>query len=162
VKRDPRLVRLSWDHHHGLVMAHRIAKELPVADDEGMAGLYSELLAFWAAGLLPHFRVEQECLLARLLRHRPADDAAVRTTLDEHLELEALVATMRDTTEEGVRRESLLRFGARLAEHIRWEEADLFQRTQEDLSEDELDALAVDFEQQLPPLAPAPWPAGTR
>ncbi len=58
MKRYPALVRLSWDHHHGLVLARRIEKELPGASDEQAAELYADLVRFWAAGLLPHFRAE--------------------------------------------------------------------------------------------------------
>ena len=86
MKRDARLAKLSWDHHHGLVMALRISRELPEATDERASALYSDLLSFWAAGLLPHFRVAQECLLARLVGYVGVDSAAVRRTTEDHLE----------------------------------------------------------------------------
>ena len=95
MKRDSRLTKLSWDHHHGLVMALRIERELPDSDDETAGALYGDLLSFWSAGLLPHFRVEQECLLARLLHHVPGDDGAIQRTHGDHLSMESLVATMR-------------------------------------------------------------------
>jgi hypothetical protein len=57
------LVRLSREHHHGLVMALRIEKELDDAGSNAVNRLYSDLIAYWAAGLLPHFRGENECLL---------------------------------------------------------------------------------------------------
>jgi len=148
MKRDPRLKKLSWDHHHGLVMALRIEREL--ADPQADAGaLYADLLAFWSAGLLPHFRVEGECLLARLIRHLPDSHDSVRRTMNDHLGMAALVATMRDTTDGTVRRDTLARFGATLKEHIRWEELVLFQLTQDALASAELDALEVEVEAAL-------------
>ena len=148
MKRDPRLKKLSWDHHHGLVMSLRIERELadPRAD---IGALYADLLAFWAAGLLPHFRVETECLLARLIRHLPDSHASVRRTQDDHLGMAALVATMRDTTDETVRRDTLARFGTTLKGHIRWEELVLFQHAQDELASTELDALEVEVEAAL-------------
>ena len=156
VKRDERLVRLSWDHHHALVFARRIGVELPDASDEDASALYSDLLAFWSAGLLPHFRVENECLLARLIRQVPPEHDAVRRTQGDHLFLEGLVATMRDTTNMAERREALRRFGETLRTHVQWEEKVLFELTQEQLPEDDMAALGRDIEDQLPPLEPAP------
>jgi hemerythrin-like domain-containing protein len=156
MKRDDRLVRLSWDHHHGLVMALRIAKELPTATEDATAKLYSDLLAFWTAGLLPHFRVEGECLLARLVRHVPHHHETIERTNRDHLDMAALVASMRDTSDPPSRRQLLADFGARLHDHIRWEEQVLFQVTQEQLTEPEMDALGEEVEQALPNLEAAP------
>jgi len=156
MRRDDRLVRLSWDHHHALAMARRILLEVDSATNDGLAGLYSDLVGFWSAGLLPHFRAEQECLLARLIRHVAPEDPAVTRTHSDHLYLEALVATMRDQPDIETRREALRRFAEALRAHVRWEEATLFALTQERCDDDDLDAMAADFEDQLPPLAPAP------
>lgn len=156
MKRDPSLVRLSWDHHHGLVMGRRIARELPGADDATANRLYADLLAFWAAGLLPHFRAEGECLLARLVRHVPHDHEAVERTTRDHLEIAALVASMRDTHDPATRRELLADFGARLYDHIRWEERVLFEVTQQQFTASELSNLGAEVEERLPDVQPAP------
>lgn len=156
MKRDPALVRLSWDHHHGLVFARRIAKELPGASDAEAAQLYSDLVAFWAAGLLPHFRAEGECLLARLVRHLPHESEPVVRLQRDHLSLESLVTTMRDASNARERREALASFGELLHEHIRWEERDLFEVTQQQLTEKEMAALGLQLEEELPPLEAAP------
>ena len=160
MKRDQRLVKLSWDHHHGLVFALRIEREVTHASSEDLATLYSDLLAFWSAGLLPHFRTEDECLLARLIRHIPPHHELVRRTQEEHLRIEALVTTMRDTQDLEVRRHAIRQFGALLRDHIRWEEATLFDDTQRTLRDDELTNLAADIEQRLSNITPAPL--GTR
>lgn len=157
MKRDPRLARLSWDHHHGLVMALRIERDLasPGADAD-VERLYADLLRFWSAGLLPHFRVEGECLLARLIRHVPESDEAVQRLEHDHLGMAALVATMRDAADPATRRDALATFGESLRAHIRWEEQVLFARVQEELTGLELDALAADIEEALPDVVPAP------
>jgi hypothetical protein len=144
MKRDPSLVPLSREHHKGLMMSLRIERELPDADAEGLRRLYSDLIAFWAAGLLPHFRTENECLLARLVRHVARDDSLVRRTQDDHLSIEALVVTMRDTTDLDERRDALRRFGETLRAHIRWEEEVLFAETERRLTPGELTSLGAD------------------
>jgi hypothetical protein len=155
MKRAPELVPLSWDHHHGLVLARRIAGEVD-GSPEALGPLYSDVLSFWSAGLLPHFRVEGECLLARLLRHVGEGAPEVQRVLDDHLGLAALVATMRDTDDPEARRAALRGFGDRLFEHIRWEEDVLFQQTQERLAPAEMAALGEDIRAYVPDVVPAP------
>lgn len=137
-------------------MARRIAKELPEADEEAISSLYSDLLAFWSAGLLPHFRVEGECLLARLVRYVPHADGTVERTTRDHLDMAAMVATMRDTNDLQVRREELAKFGQLLGNHIRWEERVLFEVTQKQLTDPEMDALEVEIEEYIPEVEAAP------
>ncbi|MEX0801630.1 MAG: hemerythrin domain-containing protein [Dehalococcoidia bacterium] len=165
MKRDPELVPLSRDHHKGLMMALRIERELPDADAEGLNRLYSDLIAFWAAGLLPHFRTENECLLARLLRHVPPDDELIRRTQGDHLTIEGLVATMRDRDDIEERRDALRRFGETLRTHIRWEEEVLFEETQRLLERGEMAALGRDVEERIVEacvVEPPPRKAGGR
>ena len=50
MERDPRLRRLSEEHHHGLAFALRIERELPEADDAAMGELYADLLRSGRAG----------------------------------------------------------------------------------------------------------------
>jgi hemerythrin-like domain-containing protein len=157
VQRDPRLAPLSEEHHHGLVFALRIERELPGATDEEVERLYAQLLRFWSRGLLPHFHTESECLLARLIRHRPVDDPQIERLNREHLSMYGLVARMRDATGPGARREALRDFGVTLHDHIRWEERELFEAAQAELAEAELDALGTEIEERHPKLTSAPW-----
>jgi hypothetical protein len=150
VKRDPRLVRLSREHTHALMLAQRIERVAPEAADAEVAGLYSTLIAFWAAGLLPHFTAESECLLARLVRHVPLDDERVVRLQRDHLSIESLVASMRDTQEIETKRRLLLQFGETLRTHVRWEEETLFPATESLLEQRELDALGADLAERLP------------
>jgi hypothetical protein len=163
MRRDPNLVRLSRDHHRGLVWAMRIERELPSATDAELEVMYAELVAFWQTGLLPHFRAECECLLARLVRHAavPGDQDLIGQTQGDHLNLNALMTTMRDDPGPRVRRETLRQFGDLLRRHIRWEEAVLFQATQEQLAGGELAALGADIAARIPEMPPpVAWHGG--
>lgn len=150
MKRDPRLAPLSEEHHHGLVFALRIERELPGATDEEVGRLYADLLRFWSRGLLPHFHTESECLLARLIRHRPPDDPQIARLHREHLAMYGLVARMRDATVASERREALRDFGTTLHDHIRWEERELFEAAQSELAEAELDAVGAEIAERHP------------
>lgn len=154
MKRDDRLVKLSWDHHHGLVMSLRLARELPEAGEADINALYSDLIRVWAAGLLPHFRAENECLLARLIRHTDHSDEIIARTQRDHLDLDGLVATMKDTDNLESRRTALAEFGTRLRDHIRWEEQVLFERSQELLRDEELTAIGEEVAERLPNVVP--------
>lgn len=132
------------------MIALRIDRELPAATDERVSALYSDLVAYWSARLLPHFSVEGECLLARLIRHVPESGAHVQRLEHDHLSIAALVATMRDTDDPAVRRQALADFGREIREHLRWEEVDLFPLTEQTLTKSELDALGADLSVRLP------------
>ena len=151
------LAPLSEEHHHGLVFALRIERELPAASDEEVERLYSRLLQFWSRGLLPHFHTESECLLARLIRHRPVDDPHIQRLHREHLTMCGLVARMQDATGQSERRAALQEFGATLHDHIRWEERELFEAAQAELAEAELEALGAEIAERHPKLTSAPW-----
>jgi hypothetical protein len=130
-------------------MALRIDRELPDADEAGVRGVYDALIAFWAQGLLPHFRAEGECLLARLVRHVDAENELVRRTERDHLTMEALVARMSDTDDLQARRELLLEFAKTIRAHIRWEEDVLFAETERLLTEAEMTALGAEVAERL-------------
>lgn len=139
------------------MFALRIERELPEASDEEVERLYSQLLQFWSRGLLPHFHTESECLLARLIHHRPVDDPQIQRLNADHLSMYGLVARMRDSTSLGERRAALREFGVTLHDHIRWEERELFEAAQAELGEAELDALGAEIAQRHPKATTAPW-----
>ena len=139
------------------MFALRIERELPDAGEDEVERLYSQLLQFWSRGLLPHFHTESECLLARLIRHRPLDDPQIERLHGEHLTMYGLVARMQDAASQGERREALREFGATLHDHIRWEERELLEAAQAELTEGELDALGAEIVERHPKLTSAPW-----
>ena len=157
MRRDAGLAPLSEEHHHGLVFALRIERELPAASADEVERLYSRLLQFWSRGLLPHFHTERECLLARLIRHRPVDDPQIQRLHSDHLSMYGLVSRMKDAAAPAGRREALRKFGAALHDHIRWEERELFETAQAVLTEAELEALEAEITERHPKLVSAPW-----
>jgi hemerythrin-like domain-containing protein len=150
MERDERLIRLSREHHHGLVMALRIRRELPTATDEEAGELYSDLLRFWAAGLLNHFESENGCLLARLAAREDTGLSHAGRLQREHREMEDLVERMRAARDMSERRQALATFGEQLQTHIRWEERDLFEWMQATFSDEELDGIGAYLEAHLP------------
>ncbi len=143
-RRHDSLIPLSREHHTALVMALRVEREIPDADEAGVRGVYDTLMAFWEQGLLPHFRAEGECLLARLVCHVDAEDEMVRRTNRDHVCMAALVARMRDTPDVETQRKLLLEFAGTIRVHIRWEEDVLFDETERLLTEAEIAALGAD------------------
>jgi len=115
-------------------MALRIEKEVD-ADPEAIRRLYSDLM----------------------VRHAPPEDELIRRTQRDHLGMEALVASMQDGEEPKARKETLLRFGQWLRDHIRWEEDVLFEETQARLNEEELKALGEQLDDQLSAVPVSPW-----
>ena len=157
MKRDPRLIPLSEEHHHGLVFALRIERELPGATDEQLSSLYADLLRFWVRGLLPHFHSESECLLARLIQHVSITDPAVQRLQEDHLSMQGLVARMRDAVSMADRRAALQMFGQSLRTHIHWEEATFFERVQRELPVEALNAAGAEIARRHPKLERPPW-----
>jgi len=155
MERDTRLIQLSREHHHALVLSLRIERELPSASVTEMQSLYADLVRFWNGGLQPHFSCEDECMLSRLASHAdPGLQLAGRLQRD-HREIEALVDTMASARTADERRDALTEFGMRLRGHIRWEERELFEWMQTDLGADDLDAIGEYLRTHLPvePLA---------
>jgi hemerythrin-like domain-containing protein len=148
-RRHDSLIPLSREHHTALVMAMRIDREVPDGDTAAVAAVYDTLIAFWAQGLLPHFRAENECLLARLVRHVDAEDERIVRTQRDHLGIEALVAAMRDTNDLDDRRRLLLDFAARIRGHIRWEEDVLFSDAESLLTGEEIARLGEDVSDRV-------------
>jgi hypothetical protein len=158
VKRDPSLVRLSRDHQRGLALAKRIDDVLAGKDAVPLAQLEQETLDIWQNGLVPHFRAECECLLARLARRLGAADSLIERTQRDHVQAHALVTAVREAEDEPERRAHLSALAALLREHIRWEEATLFEATQQTLAAGELSRLGDDLARYVPEIpAVPPW-----
>jgi hemerythrin-like domain-containing protein len=120
MRREPNLVRLSREHHTGLVLAKR-ARELPMRDASQRRAAWAEIQARFAEQLEPHFALEEQGLLPAL--RGAGEDALVERTLAEHDALRALVAS--DAPE------APSRFGEALNAHIRFEESVVFETAQQ-------------------------------
>jgi len=140
MQRDPNLVRLSRDHHTGLVLAKR-ARELETAEATQRRAAWTEMQARFADELEPHFQLEEQGLLPAL--RAAGEDVLLDRTMSEHAELRRLIASADPSAPQ--------RFGEALAAHIRFEAAGLFETAQRVLAADVLDALGALHEQAAPP-----------
>jgi hypothetical protein len=156
VKRDPSLVRLSRDHNRALVVAVHVERELGTASDAEIDEMQRVVVDFWRSSLLPHFRAECECLLARLVRHTGVSDDLVKRTQADHLSLHGFAVSLRETEDLCRKRELLGQMAALLRDHIRWEEAVLFEAAQELLEASELSAAGADLAERIPGVPPPP------
>ena len=133
MQREPRLRGLSSDHHHALVLAQRLEK---LADaGRADAEVARRLAERFDRDLEPHFAVEEELLLPGL--DADGDDVLVARTRADH-------AFLRDcaTAARAGRTDELVPFARRLAEHVRFEERELFPRCEEILVDSLLDEVA--------------------
>ncbi len=117
MKRLPAFVGLSQDHHTALVLARRCI--------DGKTTWEAVKEAF-EKELEPHFQIEERLVLPVL-----GEDPLANRTLVDHARLRALVE------EAG----PLAEFGEKLQQHIRFEERELFERTQKIMSAEQLEAL---------------------
>ena len=132
LKRDPSLVPLSHDHHHGLVRVFEIRQALRAAT--GLEAQAALARRFWEESLVPHFAAEEEALFPAM---HGVDGAAalIERLCDEHRRLEAM-AFAADPAPE-----SLRTFADLLEGHIRLEERQLFPSYQAHVPQARRDAV---------------------
>lgn len=143
MKRHPALVSLSQDHHQSLVLAQRLRR----ATDETFIGTARMFLAHWEAEEQQHFCLEEEILLpAYAERGAPQHPAILRTLVDH-------AVIRRDAVQLAVAPtlEILQVIGVRLADHIDFEEHELFPLIEATLTDEELRVLGDRIDDRLPP-----------
>lgn len=131
MKRNKNLVELSKDHHHGLLLGWKIKQGLKLK--VSLQEMIDYIRHFAAGALYPHFEEEENQLLPFI----SAEDPYRKRTIQEHLQLKQLIASLSDTSTEG----NLLTLAAELESHIRFEERELFPYIETLLSDDELDQI---------------------
>jgi hemerythrin-like domain-containing protein len=134
VKRDPRLHGLSTDHHHSLVLALRIRREV---SDNVSPKLVREVQQTFADTVQPHFDIE-EAMLLPALREIPEGVRLVERTLVEHAAIRQSVVAIGDQATAA----RLLEFARRLHDHVRFEENELFPACERFLPAAVLDTVA--------------------
>jgi len=135
MKRIAELRDLSDDHHLGLVIARRCKEAGREDSTRPPEALWAELLDAFASHLEPHFQIEERHLLPAL---EAIGEASLASRIrDDHAALRAL----RESTP--IDRALLRRFGELLESHIRYEERQVFEATQDRLPDDALHAIAA-------------------
>ena len=127
MKRHPSLRKLSDDHHGGLVQARRLRR---AAAGEGgpPAEAARAFLRFWEEDTNPHFREEEEVLLAVYARYDGDLSAEpIHKMVADHARIRGFVMALVEEERSGeVGRETLREIGERLEAHIRLEERRVF------------------------------------
>lgn len=129
--RHPHLHGLSSDHHDALVLAReleRAAEHWTRADGEALA-------ARFARELEPHFAIEESVLLPAL--RALGRSALVERVLADHARLRADIAAA--ATGDAF---ALRSFAAKLTEHVRFEERELFPACERELALEVLEEVA--------------------
>ena len=122
MKRVNELRDLSDDHHTGLVLARR-CKQAGRADSElSFERVWEQVLEVFSSHLEPHFQIEEKHLLPAL--EAIGEDSLARRVREDHSALRAL------RNSEDTSRAMVERFGELLESHIRYEERQVFERTQ--------------------------------
>jgi hemerythrin-like domain-containing protein len=133
MKRHPALAPLSRDHHHALVLARRL-RRAGAADSREAAQAFLE---HWSEEERLHFRLEEEVLLPAYAAHGDPDHPAVIRTLLDHIRIRRDVERLA----AGADLELLHELGARLADHVKLEEQELFPLIERTMPESALAAL---------------------
>ncbi len=133
MKRHPALAPLSRDHHHALEIARRLRRATTQTAPESARAF----LAHWDAEEKLHFRLEEELLLPAYAAHGEPDHPAIVRMLLDHMLIRRDAAQITANASP----ELLHDVGARLADHVRFEEHELFTLIEEIVPEYELEAL---------------------
>jgi len=128
MKRHKSLYPLSHDHHHALVQARRLSLAGAQAGQGARRVTAERFIEFWESDLQRHFRQEEEILLPVLGKYVARDCAEILKTLGQHDEIRRMIAALdRALAQRADADAGLLGWlGGLLAEHIRFEENELF------------------------------------
>jgi len=148
-KRHERLIPLSHQHHHGLVMSHRLQQDLPKRreDQPAVAALAQEVVEFFDRDLVLHFAAEEEARSPAMEQYL-GELAVINELLDEHQRRQALISQLR-RSEPGTQTETLHVFAELLRNHIRKEERLLFPLFEENMPESWTARIGEEIRQRL-------------
>ena len=132
MKRAPQLRSLSREHHEGLLLAWKIRQGL--AKGIALPRIAGYVLWFWEKELEDHFRREETSFHAAL----PGAPLLQRMQ-DEHEAIEGLLHVLAQISDEALLEE----IAAKVHDHIRFEERELFPWIESELGAERLNALQV-------------------
>jgi iron-sulfur cluster repair protein YtfE (RIC family) len=132
LKRNDNLLKLSRDHHAGLLFCWKIRQGVKYHIETDRMIKYVKY--FWNHHLATHFREEEEFLFP------PLKDAEVHKALDQHQKIKTFfdkVEVLGMESEDHV----LLELADTVDAHIRYEERVLFPHLQEQLTDEQLEMI---------------------
>jgi hemerythrin-like domain-containing protein len=140
MKRDPALVSLSHDHHQALF----VARELKRATGETAAEARAAFLGYWNAHGRTHFRLEEEVLFPAYAGYGDSHHPLLARALCDHVAIRHRAAALAGSATPSP--STLRAIGARLADHVRLEERELFPLIERAMPRDALSAVAAELE----------------
>lgn len=144
--RHPALIPLSHDHHHGLALALRCRKQaLGQLKPMGVAGLREraeEVLEFYGANLIAHFRAEEEVLFPSLQAAAPRCEPLIIELGGDHQAIHRIVEQIK--AENGLAK-AIFEIGDLLERHIRKEERELFPIFEAEIEANQAEAIGAEI-----------------
>jgi hemerythrin-like domain-containing protein len=120
--RGDELKPLSWDHHHGLVLAFRLKRGMNKGADKQVMTDY--ILHAWHNTLHRHFSKEEEFLVEPLKKYSRNGKELIGKLKIEHTFFKELLGKIEQRDKNLF--SSIQDFAEALEKHIRFEERDLF------------------------------------
>ena len=143
IRRNDALIPLTHDHHHALAQARRLRDLSELSDHTERRNGTNDFVNFYFGRAIRHFHEEEELFFAPLIDEPRAQELVVRAVSD-HLRLHALVRALKRQLSKGeAEPDTLARISQVLAEHIRFEEQQLFPLVEELVTEDDLKDLST-------------------
>lgn len=140
MKRDPRLVPLSHQHHNGLALAVLVSRALDADPSEAnVRAQAARIVERFDIEMVNHFAMEEELLFPALGGH-----PMVVQLIAEHRCMEEMAADLRIAAS----REKITAFLDLLRAHIRREENELFEYAQANLATGTLDAIGAEIDRR--------------
>lgn len=137
MKRASALQPLSRDHHEALFVAQKLRR----ATEETAIEARDQLLTYWRNHGAQHFRCEEEELLPAYAGHGDPGHPLVVQVLVDHVEIRRRARDLEHAEAPSV--EGLRQLGAKLSEHVRLEERELFPLIEKAVPAAELELLAA-------------------
>jgi mannose-6-phosphate isomerase-like protein (cupin superfamily) len=143
MKRHPSLRKFSDDHHGGLVQARRLRQVRDGGSEPREVA--RSFLRYWEKDTSPHFREEEEVLLAVYARHGGDLGAEpIQEMVADHARIRGFVITLIEEDRSGeVSTDTLRKIGERLEAHIRLEERRVFPLVEAALPEEGLEEVGA-------------------
>ncbi len=143
MKRDEALADFSRDHLPALRQAKYLREAGTEEGDFEPREAARGFLTFWDEEAELHFREEEDVILPVLSRRGPVtENELVREMLDDHAWFRDRVTRLREILENDGELTPLIHaVGERLKNHARMEEQQLFEGLQEDLTDEQLEAI---------------------
>lgn len=137
MRRAEALLKLSREHHTGLILAQLLKKNAPLY--KGLPESFEEkaeyLLSMMKTHLLPHFE-QEELIIAYLDKKSAIYKPMHERILSEHVGMKQLCDRFR--AGDGEPQDLMDEFGRMLEKHIRFEEREYFEFLQKHASDEDL------------------------